>query len=212
MSRKTQCAKPAVVSRSVSRKAGAYGDSTVGRPGPDRKDGHRVCWQPTFGVLAARQELTMLATVGKQCSRPQGRVHMCRPSTTRTTPQGEGQAVSTGSLENQPRGSVMGADSLVAVYSDSAIHSRSGPRNGLPERVPHAHPVCRPQGRCEGSASVERRASARVGTAVIVPAELKSYGAALRSRSSRRNRTASRFTAGLPTVAWCTCSPDRKVR
>jgi len=81
-----------------------------------------------YGVGAARQELTMLATVGKQCSQPQGKVHMCRPSTTRTTLQGAVQAVSTGSLENQPRGSVMGADSLVAVYSDPAIHSRSGPR------------------------------------------------------------------------------------
>jgi hypothetical protein len=98
--RKARCITSAVISRGARPQGWVL---TVMTPSTDeesdRKDGCHGRRQPTHEVQAARRELTVLATVDKQCVRLQSRVQMCRQSTARAWPQGKVQSASTGSSE-----------------------------------------------------------------------------------------------------------------
>jgi len=106
---------------------------------------------------------------------------------------------STGSFENQPRGSVFGRRFASHRFDgDTAIHNRSGSSSGLPFVCPTLDPFCRPQGRWEGCSKVlVRRASAWRRNCRKRARRAQSYGVALRSSSTRRYRTASRLVVGL---------------
>lgn len=179
--RKVGCFTPAVITRSATpqgRVLTAMTPSTYEEP--DRKGRRHSRRQSTYGVRAARHELTMLAIVDKQCARPQGRARVCQQSTTRAKSQGSVHSVSTGSSEPN-HGVVLWApirQSLFTVTQQSIAGVVFG---RLAACLPHAHPVCRPQGRCDGSAVWHAGLRPRVETAVYVPAELNNYGAALRA-------------------------------
>lgn len=126
--RKAGCFTPAVMSRGAGPQGTVLTDVTPPTyKEPGRKDGCQRCRQPTHEVQAARRGLTVLAIVDKQRAQPQGRAHVRQQSTALTRPQGTVHGYRQ-VLRNQPRGSVMGTDSLVTAYSGPAIHNRSGIR------------------------------------------------------------------------------------
>jgi len=125
---------------------------------PSRKVRCSRCWQPSTDEVPDRKA---------GCRRVGSRLHGASRKARRLS-------VSTGSFENQPRGSVMGTDSLVAVSTVTqqsiagAVHVRLAvqctPRSYLsPGR--------------KGGVRVHERGTQGFGpvlkTAVIVPAELK---------------------------------------
>jgi len=157
---------------------------------PGRKVRCSRCWQPSTDEVPDRKA---------GCRRVGSRLHGASRKARRLS-------VSTGSFENQPRGSVMGTDSLVAVSTVTqqsiagAVHVRLAV-----QCTPRSYLSPGRKGGVRGSRAWHAGLRPSVENCRNRARRAQSYGAAPRGSSSRRYRTASRFVAGLSSYdLWCT--------